>query len=70
MRAMKATVEIKVYEKDDEGWANDPDANEPVVLESHWNDDRGEKVVLVIDGHRYALVRRHLEAAIKAVTTR
>ena len=67
---MKATVEIKVYEKDNEGWANDVDANEPVVLESHWNDSTGEKVVLVIGGHKYAVMRRHLEAAIRAVTQR
>lgn len=65
---MKARVEIKVYEKDNGGWAACED--EEIALESHWNDSAGEKVVLVVDGHSYSVVRRQLDAAIRAVTTR
>ena len=67
MSRIKTRTEVVVYEKDDGEWGR---SEELIGLETYWNDDRGEYVVLNIDGHSYAVVASDLTAAIRAVTTR
>lgn len=67
MSRIKTRTEVKVYEKDAGDWGRSEDK---IELETYWNDDQGEYVVLNIDGHAYTVVARDLTAAIRAVTTR
>lgn len=61
---IKVKNEVKIHERNDEDIALLE--NRCIGVESHWNNE--EKVVLVVDGERYAVAAKDLLCAIENAT--
>jgi len=58
---IKVTSDVPIYEVDGEETQTGPGPN--LTVESHWN--HRDRVVLVVDNHRYTVLAHDVEAAVK-----
>ena len=68
MSRLDITAEVPVYQENNDDWGA---SHSKLTLETYWNDDGGEFVVVVVPGGKsFTVSAKTLTAAIRAVTTR